>query len=187
MIALIKGIVVDKEDRGITIDTGPIGYFVSVPEHTKEALEIGDTAALVTHLVIKDDAHDLYGFASKAEKELFLMLISVSGVGPRTGLHIISSFPLPRLIATIKNGSGKELSLVPGIGKKTGEKIVLELKEKMKLFAPEVTESVVNQDVFEALVSLGYKEYKIHEALQQLDQSLATQTQIKQALQILGK
>lgn len=187
MIALIKGIVTDKEDRGIVVDTGSVGYFVSVPEYTKEAVAVGDLITLVTHLVIRDDAHDLYGFHSKPERDLFLMLLSVSGVGPRTALHVLSSFPLSRLIATIKSGSGKELSLVPGIGKKTGEKIVLELKEKMKLFAPEITASEVNHDVYEALIALGYRDYKIHEALQQVDKATATQVQIKQALQILGK
>ncbi|HSE56786.1 MAG TPA: Holliday junction branch migration protein RuvA [Candidatus Paceibacterota bacterium] len=187
MIALIKGIVTDKEDRGIIVDTGSIGYFVSVPEHTKEVLAVGEQVTLVTHLVIRDDSHDLYGFESKPERELFLMLFSVSGVGPRTALHILSSFPLPRLISTIQNGSGKELSLVPGIGKKTGEKIVLELKEKMKLFAPEITASEVNHDVYEALVALGYKDYKIHEALQGINKDISTQAQIKEALQILGK
>lgn len=187
MIALIKGIVTDKETKGITVDTGAIGYFVSVPEQTKETMAIGEQITLVTHLVVKDDAHELYGFMSKAEKELFLMLLSVSGVGPRTALHVLSSFPLSRLIATIKSGNGKEFLLVPGIGKKTGEKIILELKEKMKLFAPEVTETEVNHDVYEALITLGYKDYKIYETLGVIDQTLPTQTQIKQALQILGK
>ncbi len=187
MIALIKGTVTDKEDRGIVVDTGSIGYFVSVPEHTKEVVTLGDIVSLVTHLVIRDDSHDLYGFESKPERDLFLMLLSVSGVGPRTALHVVSSFPLARLIATIKSGSGKELSLVPGIGKKTGEKIVLELKEKMKFFAPEITASEVNHDVYEALIALGYRDYKIHEALQQIDKNSATQIQIKAALQILGK
>ncbi len=187
MIALIKGTVTDKDDRGVTIDTGSIGYFIAIPEYTKDSLIVGEPVTFVTHLVIRDDAHELYGFSSKPEKDLFLMLISVSGVGPRTSLHILSSFPLTRLVGTIRNGTGKELSVVPGIGKKTAEKIVLELRDKMKHFAIETTEEAVNHDAYEALVALGYKEYKIHEVLGQIDQSKPAQTQIKEALKLLGK
>lgn len=181
MIARIQGPVVDVFEKGVIVDTGPIGYMV----YTPTLYSIGDMAVLHTHLVIREDAHELYGFQDPQEKLLFMHLISVSGVGPKTGLQMLTMYPMSELVRAIRSGDAKTVSLVPGIGKKTAEKVIIDLKDKLAGFA--TTEHVGASDLVEALLSLGFKEHDIRSVLPTIDIALTLEKQITTALQLLKK
>lgn len=181
MIARIRGEVVDTFDKGVVIDTGSIGYQV----YTPALLSLGDQAVLHTHLVIREDAHELYGFQDIQEKHMFMNLISVSGVGPKTALQMLTMYPLADLVGAIRAGDAKAVSLVPGIGKKTAEKVIIDLKDKLAAFAG--TEHSGQNDLVEALLSLGFKDHDIRAALPTIDTADTLEKQITVALQLLKK
>lgn len=182
MIARIKGEIVEINEKSIVVDTGPIAYLI----HTSHPLGlIGDQISLYTHLVIKDDAHELFGFSDSEEKRLFTILINVSGVGPRTALQMLSLYSMGDLIQYIKSGDSKAISLVPGIGKKTAEKIVIDLKDKLNDFV--ITDNVPQNDLIEALLSLGYKDVQIREIVKNINPDLSLTEQIAIALRDIGK
>lgn len=181
MIARIRGEVVDIYDKGVVLDTGALAYAV----YTPALLSLGNTITLHTHLVIRDDAHELYGFETSEEKSLFTTLISVSGVGPKSALQILMTYPINELVRCIRSGDAKAISLVPGIGKKTAEKVIIDLKDKLAGYA--ATEHAGSNDLVEALLSLGFKEHDIRNALPAVDTTLTLERQITQALQILKK
>ncbi len=118
MIARITGTIVDIVEKGVVIETGGVGYLVFTPF---PPAQLGETITLHTHMVIRDEAHELYGFAAPTEKALFSILISVSGVGPKTGLQMLTLYTLPELVRYIKEGDAKAIALVP-YRKKTAEK-----------------------------------------------------------------
>jgi Holliday junction DNA helicase RuvA len=182
MIARITGTLVDTTERSVVIETGGIGYLIFTP---LPPTDIGTVLTLHTHMVIRDDAHELYGFISVAEKVLFSTLIGVSGVGPKTALQMLTLYTLPELVRSIKDGDAKAISLVPGIGKKTAEKVVIDLKDKLDGFT--AAENGVSSDLLEALLSLGYKEQAIRSVVSSIDGSLPLPKQITIALQLLGK
>ncbi|MEO5646699.1 MAG: Holliday junction branch migration protein RuvA [Candidatus Paceibacterota bacterium] len=182
MIARITGTLVDIVDKGVVVETAGIGYLISTPF---PPAQLGDTVTLHTHMVIRDDAHELYGFATAMEKALFSILISVSGVGPKTALQMLTLYTLPELVRSIKDGDAKAISLVPGIGKKTAEKVVIDLKDKLDGFT--TAENGLSTDLFEALLSLGYKEQAIRTIASTIDAQLPIEKQITVALQLLGK
>ena len=181
MIARIRGEVVDVFDKGVVIETGTLGYQV----YTPALYSIGTHITLHTHLVIRDDAHELYGFVDPQEKLLFMNLISVSGVGPKTALQMLTMYPLNELVGAIRSGDAKTVSLVPGIGKKTAEKVIIDLKDKLAIFA--TTEHSGSSDLVEALLSLGFKEHDIRLVLPTIDTDTALEKQITTALQLLKK
>ncbi|MBY0328929.1 Holliday junction branch migration protein RuvA [Patescibacteria group bacterium] len=182
MIARITGTIVEILERALVIETGGIGYLVSTPS-TVGAL--GNTVTLHTHLVIRDDAHELYGFETIEEKTLFSTLIGVSGVGPRTGLQMLLLYPMNDLVRAITNGDSKAISLVPGIGKKTAEKVIIDLKDKFKDFV--FVDQDPKSDLVEALLSLGYKDTQVRDAITTIDPTLPLTKQIAEALRGLGK
>ena len=118
MIARITGTVIEQIEKGVILETQGIGYAI----YTPSSLPLGTTATLHTQLVIREDSHELYGFETAQEKLLFTKLLSVSGVGPKTALHMLILYPLTELVRIIKSGDAKSVSLVPGVGKKTAEK-----------------------------------------------------------------
>lgn len=181
MIARIQGPVVDLFEKGVVIDTGALAYAV----YTPGIYAIGDMVLLHTHLVIREDAHELYGFQDVQEKALFMHLISVSGVGPKTALHMLTMYPMSELVRAIRSGDAKAVSLVPGIGKKTAEKVIIDLKDKLAGFA--ATEHAGGSDLVEALLSLGFKEHDIRSVLPSIDPEVVLEKQITQALQLLKK
>ncbi|HVY36071.1 MAG TPA: Holliday junction branch migration protein RuvA [Candidatus Paceibacterota bacterium] len=181
MIARITGTVVEQFEKGVVIEVGGIGYAVFTPA----TVDIGSIAALHTYLVIRDDAQELYGFETAKEKMFFTKLISVSGVGPKTALQMLSLYPLTELVRIVKSNDAKAVSLVPGVGKKTAEKIIIDLKDKLGEF--ESAETGPQSDLVEALLSLGYKEYQIRSVVGSVDVALPLQKQITSALQMLGK
>jgi Holliday junction DNA helicase RuvA len=182
MIARISGILLEQKDKELTIDVGGIGYTVSTPPCT---LIIGQEVVLYTHLVIKDDAHELYGFQTQEEKDLFKILISVSGVGPRTALQMLTLYTLPDLVRIIKTGDAKAIALVPGIGKKTSEKVVIDLKDKVDGFT--ISEHRASTDLVEALMSLGYKDAQIRNVVGEIDSKIPIEKQITEALKRIQK
>lgn len=182
MIARITGLVQEQTDKEVILDVGGIGYSLSTPPMITT---IGQTMTLYTHLVIKDDAHELYGFQTPEEKSLFKILISVSGVGPKTALQMLTLYTLPDLVRIIKTGDSKAIALVPGIGKKTSEKVVIDLKDKVEGFA--VSEHRASTDLVEALLSLGYKDAQIRPVVGEIDATLPIEKQITEALKRVQK
>jgi Holliday junction DNA helicase RuvA len=182
MIARITGTIVDTTERGVVLEAAGIGYLVFTPF---PPAELGALITLHTHMVIRDDAHELYGFVSVPEKVLFSTLIGVSGVGPKTALQMLTLYTLPELVRSIKDGDAKAISLVPGIGKKTAEKVVIDLKDKLDGFT--AAENGVSSDLLEALIAMGYKEHAIRGVVSSIDATDPIAKQITAALQLLGK
>lgn len=182
MIARITGTIVDQQERSVIIETGGIGYAV----HTPTLFPIGTTTTIHTHLVVREDSHDLYGFSTPQERLFFTILIGVSGIGPKTALAVLSLYPLSHIVGLIRQGDAKAVSLVPGIGKKTAEKVVIDLKDKLDSFSTEDTVAVgMQNDLVEALLSLGYRDQVIQNVVGTIDSELSLATQIRQALQAI--
>ena len=189
MIAKLRGKISFRGNRFIILDTNGVSYKIFVaPETLKKTRGQGEFS-LWTHLHVREDALELYGFTEYAELEFFEMLIQISGIGPKSGLGILSVAPLDTLKKAISSGETSYLTKVSGIGRKTAEKIVLELRDRMG----EMTEGAgtifkEDQDVLEALQSLGYSKYESRETLKQVPETIqGTSNRIKEALKILGK
>lgn len=182
MIASISGTLIEQSDKELVVNVGGIGYGIAT---TPTTFSVGQEVTLYTHLVIKDDAHELYGFQTPEEKGLFKILISVSGVGPKTALQMLTLYTLPDLVRIIKTGDSKAIALVPGIGKKTSEKVVIDLKDKVEGFA--VSEHRASTDLVEALLSLGYKDAQIRPIVGEVDSTLPIEKQITEALKRIQK
>jgi Holliday junction DNA helicase RuvA len=181
MISHITGTIVEHFDRGVILENNGIGYEI----FTTSAPSVGDNCTLYIHEVIKDDTHDLYGFMTKKERLLFTLLIGVSGVGPKTALNMLSLYDAETLGSMIRQSDTRGVSLTPGIGKKTAERLVIELKDKMALFTQETSKE--QTDLYEALLSLGYKDHIIKEIIPHIDTTLSLQQQIGSALRQLQK
>lgn len=182
MIAHISGTILEKSEKELVITAGGIGYSIAT---IPQPFEIGQTISLYTHMVVKDDAHELYGFTERRERDFFKILIGVSGVGPKTALHMLTLYPLSVLAGLIKDKDAKAIALVPGIGKKTAEKIVIDLKDKVEGFLG--GEHTGNTDLVEALLSLGYKDSQIRAVAHTIDKKLPIEKQITEALQKMQK
>lgn len=164
MIAHLRGRIFDKQPNRIIVDVNGVGYDVAVPLSTFYGLgEAGAEIALRIHTHVREDALLLYGFATRLEQELFERLISVSGIGPKVALAVLSGIEPADLIKAIQRGDLARLTAIPGVGKKTSERIVLELKDRLPLAphtevpAGEAAEpSALKDDVLSALMNLGY-------------------------------
>lgn len=167
MIGFIKGALVEKGLGDVLIDVQGVGYEIQVPMSTLFQLpELNASVQLYTHLSIRDDAHVLFGFHSQEDRGVFRQLIKVSGVGPRMGLAILSGMDSRDLIRVIQTNDLNSLVKVPGVGKKTAERLLIELRDKLKghvsqsqlpNVSPVMQAHSVRQDAESALVSLGYK------------------------------
>ena len=168
MIGRIVGILVEKTPPELLIDVNGIGYEISAPMGTIYDLPpIGERIVLHTHLMIKEDAHSLYGFIDKNERALFRVLIKVNGIGPKMALAILSSMSSEELIANVQESDIDALTRIPGVGKKTAERLVIELRDKLgqaaktDLFSAPVllrqVQADPRQEAEAALISLGYK------------------------------
>lgn len=191
MIAFVEGEVVLKGEKFVVLDTGGVGYrlFVS-PETLRKIPEKGQKIKLFTHLHQREDTQELYGFLNYAELEFFETLIHISGIGPKSGLGIMSIAPLDTLKKAIASGDTSYLTRVSGIGRKTAEKIVLELREKMagkgisSVAAPELKEEA---DALDAMISLGYSQSEAREALAEVPKDIQdASARIKEALRRIG-
>ena len=189
MIAYLKGKISQKLTKSAIILSGDIGYEVFLSLKNLEALNIDEEKEFFIHSYIKEDAFDLYGFADFEELDFFKKLISVSGVGPKSALNVLALAEVEELKRAITSGDYDVLQQVSGIGKKTAERLVVELKEK---FIVDLSEASVvtssDRQVVNALVSLGYKQNEAQQIIKDLpkdETDLATR--IKQALQLVNK
>lgn len=191
MISSINGIIELKSDKFVIIESFGVGYKIFIPSNVLAQLpKQGETARLFTHLYVREDAMNLYGFLTFAQLEFFEKLITISGVGPKVALGVMSIAEPKILAAAIAKGDDKFLSQVPGVGSKIAKKIILELKEKIENigFMPEDLASVLDLDAVEALVSLGYKSAEARDALRNLPPEISImEDRVKEALKILGR
>ncbi len=187
MISKIEGVVWDKADKYIVTGVGGIGFKVFTTSENIEIAEKGKDISLLTHLVVKEDALDLYGFTQQDELSFFEMLISISGIGPKTALNILNISSIGALKMAISSGDTSHLTKVSGIGKKVAEKIVLELKDKVGVQSDDI--SLRDElDAAEALKALGYSQRDAREALKKVEKNIVnTSERIREALKILGK
>ncbi len=162
MIATIRGTLIEKHPNQAIVDAGGVGYDLTIPVSTFTALpDTGQQVILRVHTHVREDALALFGFVSSEEKTLFEKLTSVSGIGPKLAITILSGLNAPDLIAAIRNGALDRLVRIPGIGKKTGERIILELRDKLVLASPTAGTSMpepldnIENDVLSALLNLG--------------------------------
>lgn len=201
MIALLSGKIAYKGITHIVVDTQGVGYRVFIPLTTfYELPEAGEAVTLHIHTSVKEDAINLFGFYTREERELFQLMISVSGIGPKVALNILSGISSPELLEAISTGNLAKLVTIPGIGKKMAERLILELKEKVikKMAAESIRPAdakrklgeAMREDVLSALVNLGYKPGAAKDALDKAVRDAgdepAMDQLLKKALKILA-
>jgi len=201
MIAFLEGILAEALPTQIIVNVHGVGYQVLVPVSSYERLpQPGQPVKILTHLAVREDAHVLYGFFSAAERDLFrLLLLHVSGVGPKMALAVLSGLPVEMFKSAVVSGDIAMISKISGIGKKTAERIVLELKDKVGVAAEWEASSAKNapgetdvrlHDAVLALISLGYKQVEAHKAVRRAqdvaDAPLTAEELIRHALKILS-
>ncbi len=191
MIGRLNGTLLDKRPPTLLVDTGGVGYEVDVPMSTFYDLPaVGERVVLLVQQVVREDAHLLYGFLRADEREAFRHLIRISGVGPRTALAVLSGMSVADLAQAVAMQESGRLQKVPGIGKKTAERLLLELKGKLAHepgAAARPAEAEAGVDVLRALLALGYSEREAGAAIRQLPAGTAVSDGIKQALKLLAK
>jgi len=191
MIGRLTGTLAEKTPPRVLIDVGGVGYEVDVPMSTFYNLPgLGERATLLTHFVVREDAQLLYGFLTAEERATFRELLKISGIGPRTALAILSGLSVADLAAAVSRQEGGRLQKVPGIGKKTAERLLLELKGKLGpdlgLPAGSVVVNDSQADIVQALMALGYGEKDAAAALKKLPPDVGVSEGIKLALKALG-
>jgi holliday junction DNA helicase RuvA len=195
MIAFLKGDFVKKTPSYIHVDVNGVGYEVQISLNTYSMIQEKDNGLLFTHLIVREDAHLLFGFSSMAEKEIFLQLLAVSGIGANTARVMLSYMKPAELSRSIVQGNVKELEGIKGIGKKTAERIVVELRDKLAKQPIESDSNIssakgntLTNDALNALVALGINRQAADQAIQKAlaqDHSMGLELLIKKALQIL--
>lgn len=199
MIATLNGKLIIKELNFVVVECGGVGLKCFVTKNTHAMVgNIGDNVFLYTYLAVREDALDLYGFADNSELEVFKLITSVSGVGSKIGLAILSEFTADKIMLYIASGDAKSLTAASGVGIKLAQRIVLELKDKVGSITTgdmnfdikavgNATVHTASKEAIEALVSLGYTQSEASLAVGRLDQSLDTNELIKQALKSLAR
>lgn len=200
MIALLTGRIAYKTPDHLIVDVNGVGYRVMIPFSTYYELPEEGEVSLHIHTSVREDAIQLYGFRTRTEKSFFQLLISVSGIGPKLARDILSNIQPPQLAAALMQGDLHKLSAIPGIGKKTAERLVVELRDKAakldtgSVVASDVVgrtlpEATVLDDVTSALLNLGYKDVQVKKALAGIDAAVDSSVEdlLKQALKILMK
>jgi Holliday junction DNA helicase RuvA len=171
MIATLRGEVTQIEENAIVLEVGGVGLRVFVPATLRTKFRAGEKAFLFTHLVVREDALTLYGFESQADRELFTILLGVDGVGPKVALSVLSSMTLDAVQRAVFADEGELLSRVPGVGKKTAQKMALHLKDKLKptdALAKVAAMSDKDSEVLAALTALGYSVVEAQAAIQSI-------------------
>ena len=190
MIGKLTGTLCDKNPPQVMVDCHGVGYEVHVPMSTFYNLpELGAQVSLLTHFVVREDAQILYGFENAQERGTFRQLIKITGVGPRTALSVLSGMSVADLSQAVTMQEGGRLMKVPGIGKKTAERLLLELKGKL---GPDIglSSQMANDaqgDILQALLALGYSDKEAALALKALPKDVGVSDGIKQALRALSK
>lgn len=201
MIALICGKIAYKEIASVVIDANGVGYRVFIPLTTfYELPEAGESVTLHVHTSVKEDAINLFGFYTTRERDLFQLMISVSGIGPKIAMNIISGITPNELLQAISGGNVGKLVGIPGVGRKMAERLILELKEKVlkKMTLEQLpvaedqnkTDEMLKEDVLSALVNLGYKNNTAKDALDKImqisEEELTLDTLLKKTLKLLA-
>lgn len=175
MIGSLRGIVADREIEEVLLDVGGVGYRVAIPISTYEELPPrGEEATLLTHLHVREDELALYGFATERERSLFETLVGVSGIGPRLALQVLSRLSPERFVGAIRNKDLVTLKGIPGVGRKTAERMVLELKDRLDEYAEEIeagpvaTLNTEGEDAVKALVALGIRRTAAERAVSEI-------------------
>lgn len=199
MIASLNGTILFKDTNSVVIECDGVGFKCYITENTYNALgAVGDRAFVNTCLIVKEDALDIYGFAEAGELEAFKLITSVSGVGAKIGLAILSAFNYEKVLLYLASGDAKSLTAASGVGIKLAQRMVLELKDKVGSVATgdvfETVNTVGNatansssKEAIEALVSLGYSQSEASLAVGKLDNTLSTDDLIRQALKTLAR
>ncbi|HZR68212.1 MAG TPA: Holliday junction branch migration protein RuvA [Burkholderiales bacterium] len=192
MIGRLTGLLLEKSPPQITVEAAGVGYELEVPMSTFYGLPAaGERVTLLTHLVVREDAHLLYGFATDSERRAFRQLLKISGVGARTALAVLSGMSVAELVEAVAAQESGRLVKIPGIGRKTAERLLLELKGK--LAGDALAGVAVNRqapamgDVVNALLALGYSDKEAAQAVKQLPGGLSLSEGIRQALKSLSK
>lgn len=189
MIGRLTGVIAEKTPPQVLIDVAGVGYEVDVPMSTFFNLgALGERAVLLTHLVVREDAHQLFGFLTQEERGTFRLLIKISGIGPRMALGLLSGLSVAELAQAVSRQETGRLTKVPGIGKKTAERLLLELKGKLgaDLALPATVANDAQADILQALVALGYSEKDAATALKALPPDVGVSDGIKLALKRLS-
>ncbi len=199
MIAHLTGKILEKDTDRVVIDVGGVGYEVGIPLSTYYELgEIGADVSLRIHTHVREDAIQLFGFQTARERDLYLLLISVQGVGAKSGVTLLSGMSSDDIVLAIRSGNITKLTSIPGVGKKTAERLIVELRDKVASIETGKTGSVslptsdneVVDDALSALVNLGYQKAAAEKALQQAmkeGSELTVQKLLRSSLQILAK
>jgi holliday junction DNA helicase RuvA len=192
MIGRIQGVLLEKNPPQILVDCAGIGYDVEVPMSTFYNLpSTGERVTLLTHLVVREDAHLLYGFGSDGERRAFRQLLKISGVGARTALAVLSGLSVGELAEAVTLQETGRLTRIPGIGKKTAERLLLELKDKLGVELAGATApnraAPVSSDVLHALLALGYSEKEALATVKLVPEGLVVAEGIRHALKLLSK
>jgi len=193
MIGRIAGTLLEKNPPSILVDAGGVGYEIDVPMSTLYNLPaVGERVTLLTHLAVREDAHQLYGFGTASERHAFRELIKISGVGARTALAVLSGLSVGEMAQAISLQESGRLTKIPGIGKKTAERLLLELKGKLGAAldaapgsAPAASDA--GTDILRALMALGYNEREASLAIRQVPAGTGVSDGIRLALKSLAK
>jgi len=188
MIATLRGEVTQIEDNVIIVETGGIGIRVAIPRLLRERLKTGENVFLYTHLIVREDAWNLYGFDTQSDRELFTTLLSVDGVGARTALSVLSTLNVETVQRAVFNDEPDLLSQVPGVGKKTAQKLILYLHDRLKPVSgleKIAAMSDTDSEVLAALTALGYSVIEAQTAIQSIpkDASPDVEERLRLALQ----
>ena len=191
MIGRISGVLLEKNPPQILVDVRGVAYEVDVPMSTFYNLpQTGAEVALYTHLVVREDAHLLFGFGTDAERSAFRQLLRISGVGARTALSVLSGLSVADLQQVVSAQDSGRLVRIPGIGKKTAERLLLELRDKLPVATSaqaDVPAAAAGSDVLNALAALGYSDKEAAWAVKQIEPALAVGEAIRQCLRLLSK
>lgn len=190
MIGRLTGKLVAKLPPQIVVDVHGVGYELDVPMSTLYQLPAtGADVALLTHLIVREDAHQLYGFATEDERMLFRKLLKISGVGARMALAVLSGMSVVDLRQAVSQRDTGRLTRIPGIGKKTAERLILELKDKLDIALTAVTSEAgsTGSDIVNALLALGYTDKEAQFAVKNLDGAVSVTEGIRQALKALSR
>ena len=192
MIGKITGALLEKRPPLVVVDVQGIGYEIDVPMSTFYHLPaIGEAVTLYTQLIVREDAHLLFGFGTEAERSVFRQLMKISGVGARTALALLSGLSVADIHHVVSTQDSVRLTRIPGIGKKTAERLLLELRDKLDFdtnYFDTVTVSArSDSDILNALRSLGYNDREVDWAVKQLPNNITVSDGIKQALKLLSK
>jgi len=190
MIGRLAGKLVTKQPPHILVDVQGVGYEVDVPMSTFYNLPAaGAPVTLHTHLVVREDAHQLFGFLTEEERHVFRQLIRISGVGARTALAVLSGMSVADLLRAVSEQDAGRMTKIPGIGKKTAERLLLELRDKLDVpvIATAGPKDERSSDIANALLALGYNEREVGWATKQLPADVAVSDGIRQALKLLSK